>query len=92
VSVLQISYDLGKPETASDYEVLISKIKSYGSWAKPEYSLWFIKTGKDTAIVRDELQPYLDSNDKLLVMAVTGDGWASTRLPADVVKWMKDNI
>jgi hypothetical protein len=92
MSVLQISYDLGSPESSADYEELINQIKSYDDWKKPGYSLWFIKTNKDTATVRDELSPLLDGNDKLLVMAVSGDGWASWQLPGDVTKWMKDNI
>jgi hypothetical protein len=34
----------------------------------------------------------MDKNDKLLVMRVTGDGWASFNLSDSVVEWMKDNI
>lgn len=92
MSVLLISYDLGSPETSDDYQDLIKQIKSYDDYAKPEYSLWFIKTDKLTSTVCDELKPYLDKNDKLLVMRVTGDGWASFNLSDSVVKWMKDNI
>jgi hypothetical protein len=92
MGVLLISYDLGEPETSSSYTDLIKKIKSYDDWEKPEYSLWFIKTDKLTATVRDELSPYLDANDKLLVMRVTGSGWASHNLPSRVTSWMKENI
>jgi hypothetical protein len=92
MSVLLIAYDLGSPETSADYEDLITKIKSYGSYRKVQYSLWLIRTDKLTGTVRDELKPYLDSNDKLLVMRVTGVGWASRNLPSSVTDWMKENI
>ncbi|HEY0965690.1 MAG TPA: CRISPR-associated protein Cas2 [Candidatus Saccharimonadales bacterium] len=92
MSVLLVSYDLGGPETSDDYADLIKKIKSYDGWAKPEYSLWLIKTDKHTSTVRDELKQYLDNNDKLLVIAVTGAGWASYRLPSEVTDWMKENM
>lgn len=92
MSVLLISYDLGSPETSDDYADLIKKIKSYDGWCKPEYSLWLIKTSKQSSTVRDELKPYLDSNDKLLVMNVSGDGWGSYNLSSSVTKWMKENI
>jgi hypothetical protein len=92
MSVLLISYDLGSSETSNDYQDLIKKIKSYGGYAKPEYSLWLITTDKLTSTVRDELKQYMDKNDKLLVMRVTGDGWASFNLSDSVVEWMKDNI
>jgi hypothetical protein len=92
MSVLLISYDLKSPEDSDDYEVLINKIKSYDGYAKPEYSLWLISTDKQTGTVRDELKEYIHAGDKLLVMSVTGDGWASFNLPENVTKWMKDHI
>ena len=92
MGVLLISYDLGSPEDSDDYKELISKIKSYGGYAKPEYSLWLISTDKQTDTVRDELKQYMDSNDKLLVIRVTGVGWASYNLSSNVTQWMKDHI
>jgi hypothetical protein len=92
MGVLLISYDLGSPETSDDYADLIKKIKSYGGYCKPEYSLWLITTDKQTATVRDELKEHVDSNDKLLVIRVTDAGWASYNLPANVTQWMKDHI
>lgn len=92
MSVFLVTYDLMKPETSADYEDLINKIKSYTSWAKPEYSTWLIKSDKTTQTIFDELAQHTDSNDKLLVVNITNDSWWSKKLPADVVTWMKNNI
>jgi hypothetical protein len=92
MSVFLVTYDLMKPETSADYEDLIDQIKSYDAWAKPEYSTWLIKADKATKTVFDELSEHTDSNDKLLVVNITGDPWWSKQLPADVVAWMKNNI
>ena len=87
-----ISYDLGIPETTKDYQLLIDYIKSYGTWAKPLYSEWFIKTNKTPAVVRQEISNLIDNNDKVLVINVTGADWSSYNLSEEVTKWMKDNL
>ena len=87
-----ISYDLGVPETSEEYKKVINYIKGYKTWAKPLYSLFFIKTNKTVATVRDELQKLTDSNDKILVINVTGEGWATARIDARITDWMKENI
>ncbi len=92
MSVFLVTYDLKKPETSADYENLITQIKSYDSWAKPEYSTWLIKANKTTQSIFNELSPHTDGNDKLLVVDVTNDPWWSKNLPTDVVTWMKTNI
>lgn len=92
MGVLLVSYDLGQPETSDSYTDLIKKIKSYPGYCKPEYSLWLISTDKQTDTVRDELKAYLDTNDKLLVVRVTGAGWASYNLPSNITQWMKDHM
>ncbi len=92
MSIILISYDLGVPETSEDYKKLIAHIKSYGTWAKPLYSTWFVKTEKTCAQVRDEVKKFLDKNDKLLVMDVTDDNWATYGVDKEVTDWMKKNL
>jgi len=92
MSVFLVTYDLMKPETSADYENLIAQIKSYQSWAKPEYSTWLIKANKETQTIFNELSAHLDSNDKLLVVDVTNDSWWGKNLSSDVFTWMKNNI
>ncbi len=92
MNILMISYDLGIPETSEDYKTVIDYIKSHDSWAKPLKSQWLIKTSKSVSAVRDELQSMTDQNDRILVMNVTGDNWATSRIPSDITKWMKDNL
>lgn len=92
MKTLLISYDLRVPETSDDYKQLIAYIKSFGIWAKPLYSMWFVKTDKTCAQVRDEINSQIDSNVRTLVMNVTGVEWASMRLDAEVTDWMKKNL
>lgn len=86
-----ISYDLGLPETRQDYINLISHIKSYARWAKPLYSVWFIKSEKTAGQIRDELKGFLDANDKLLVVEITKH-WGTFGVSKDVTDWMKNNL
>ncbi len=91
MKIYLITYDLIKPETSADYVKLFANIKSHISWAKPMKSVWFIKTNRTRAEVMKLLRSATDSNDKILVIEVTGD-WIAVNLPPAVVNWMKGNI
>lgn len=92
MKTLLISYDLMSPETREDYEELIDYIKSFTKWAKPLLSVWLVKTNKSCSKVRDEIKLKTDSNDKILVMNVTGVSWASRGLSKKTTTWMKSNL
>lgn len=89
MNTLLISYDLGLPETISDYHILIEYIKSYSYWAKPLQSVWLIRTNKSTAQVRDEIKLRIDNNDKVLVIDITNKPWASFNISKEVTGWMQ---
>jgi hypothetical protein len=86
-----ISYDLiGTDEKSADYEKLINKIKSLGAAKKVEYSLWVSDTSMSPKEVRNALKPYIDADDKLIVMPrAHGSAW--TGLPDDASQWLKDH-
>lgn len=87
-----ISYDLGVPETHSDYILLSNHIKSlYLSWARPVKSVWIIKSYKDAEQIRDEIKLALDTNDKLIVVEMSGN-WGTYNVSKEVTDWMKNNI
>lgn len=87
-----ISYDLGIPESSSDYETIINYIQSLGNWAKPLKSQWFVVSSKSCSDIRDGLKNLTDANDKILVMDVSDDNWATARMSDKLSTWMKDNI
>jgi hypothetical protein len=92
MNTILISYDLVGPESASDYTKVTSYIKEANLWAKPLESLWFIKTNKSTSEIRDDLKQITDGNDEILVLNVTGDGWATSNISSKVTEWMKNNL
>lgn len=61
-----ISYDLKKP--GQNYEKLHEAIKSYGTWAKINESLWAVVTASTAVEIRDKLLAHIDSNDRLFVI------------------------
>ncbi len=88
-----ISYDLGIPETSSDYKKIIKYIKSFSNWAKPLKSQWFVVSKfKSVSDVRDDLKSLTDFNDKILVLDVTGDNWSTARIDSKITDWMNNNI
>ena len=84
-----ISYDLKKP--GQDYGKLFDAIKAIGSWWHCLESVWIVVTDKSSSVVRDELQTHVDSNDKLVVLKLSG-GWASLNLPDNCNEWLKNSL
>ena len=63
---LIVTYDLRKP--GQDYADLEAAIKSLGSWAHPQQSVWYVHTGYTMQQTFEFLKKYIDSNDRLLVV------------------------
>ena len=91
-NTILISYDLGGPETSASYKRLIKAIEAAGILAKPLESFWLVKTPDSAVGVRDVLRQYLDANDKLLVINVTGDETAWVGLPKGIEDWLRANM
>lgn len=87
-----ISYDLGVPETSSEYKRVIEYIQSLGTWATPLKSQWFVKSNKSTAQIRDDIMSLTDTNDLIMVLDVTDDDWGTARIDEVVTHWMRVNI
>lgn len=87
-----ISYDLRVPEASEDYQRLIKHIKSYDLWATPLKSVWFVKTSKTVAQVRDDLNTQTDANDGILVVDVTKANWGTVGVSEKVTDWMTNNL
>lgn len=83
--VYSISYDLRAP--GRDYNSLYDAIKSYSTWWHQTESVWLIVT-KDSAVdVRSKLIRYLDSNDKLFVVALQKE-WAAVGFSDNEYGWL----
>ncbi len=87
---LLIEYDLADP--GQNYSGLIDYIKSFPDWCHQMKSAWLIRTSLSVSDVRDKLKGFLDSNDDVLVMNVTGAGWASWGLPSRITEWLHEQL
>lgn len=75
MSVYLIIYDLNKDE--KNYPGLITAIKAYGRYCKPQKSAWFIDTTQSATQVRDNLSKEIDEDDDLFVGDL-GEDWAGS--------------
>jgi len=87
-----ISYDLGVPESSSDYKKVIDYIKSSESWANPLQSVWLVKSSKKAGQIVEDIYTLTDSNDKILVVNITAAPWSTHGIEKEVIDWMKSNI
>lgn len=92
MNTILVSYDLMAP--GKDYDKLWSHLRAYPDYIKPLESVWLIKTALSAEEVRNKVKLYIDSNDRLLVVNVTGDSAAWQNLIGDAAhtKWIKENL
>lgn len=83
-----ISYDLNAP--GKNYTELYEAIKRLGGWWHHLDSTWIVTHPGSAEVIRDALKPYLDNNDKLLVVKCSGEGaWTGF---INGGQWLKDSL
>jgi hypothetical protein len=90
MNTLLIGYDLN--QAGQDYQDLIQEIKAMGKWWHYLDSTWIVKTSETHTSARDRLKPFLDDNDELLVVNITGDAAAWQGFVSNAGTWLRENI
>jgi hypothetical protein len=84
MGVFLISYDLDKP--GQDYHRLIKELERLGA-IKVLYSEWLFKSTSSAVEIRDYLQGFVDANDMLLILGLTGvAAWTKLMINNEAVK------
>lgn len=66
----QVNYDLRQP--GRNYQPLWDRLRAWGAMRVLE-SCWVVPEAANAVALRDDLAPYIDSNDGLLVSGMTGE-------------------
>lgn len=70
-----IVYDLRR--RGEEYEPLLNALRQLGA-LHPLYSKWVLRTNLTAVQIRDHLRQFIDANDLLLVVGLTGEAaWTS---------------
>ena len=85
-----IGYDLNK--SGQDYTTLIEEIIKFGGYWHCLDSTFIIKTSSTAVEIRDYLTTFIDSNDELLVVGLTGEGAWTTAFSNKCSKWLQDYL
>jgi hypothetical protein len=89
VAAYMITYDLNA--AGQNYSKVIDAIKdSASAWCSYWKSSYLIKSNLSPDQIVDKIKPYLDSNDRLIVIEVKNNyqGWLSEKQ----WKWIRENI
>ncbi len=86
---LFISYDLKNP--GQNYDRVITAIKGLGSWAKAQYSLWFVSSTYTAKQAAEIVRRAQDSNDTLIVIDATNNDAAWYGLTTEVSEHIRQN-
>lgn len=85
---LFVSYDLNSP--GQNYERVIERIKSLGSWAKIQKSHWYLKTNHSEKYVAEKIWEVMDANDSLIVINSTTNDAYWYNLSPEVARFMQE--
>ncbi len=85
-----VGYDLNTP--GKDYSKLIGRLEKFATRWHCLDSTWIVSTTLTAVELRDELAGFMDRNDELLVVDITGDAAAWRGFATDCSKWLKDNL
>ena len=85
-----ITYDLKKSKKKKDYKDLYEGIKSYGTWAHINESVWAVVTDKKAVEIRDFLKTKIEDGDSLFVVK-SGGGAAWSKVICKN-EWLKKNL
>ena len=83
MAVYLISYDLDKP--GQDYPRLVKELELLGA-VRVLYSEWIFRSTSSPVEIRDWLQSFIDSNDMLLVVALSEAAWTGLMVTNDTFK------
>ena len=84
MAVYLISYDLDKP--GQDYPRLVKELERLGA-IRILYSEWIFRSTSSAVEIRDWLKSFIDGNDMLLVVGLTGEAaWTSLMITNNTFK------
>lgn len=86
---LFISYDLNTP--GQDYSNVIEAIKSLGTWAKVQKSVWYVSSRLGAEGAAKKVRPHMDQNDSLIVIDATNKDAYWFNLPDEVSKQIQSH-
>lgn len=85
---IHVSYDLYAPD--KNYDRVISKIKTLGSWAKNHKSFWYLDTSLPAEKVAEAVWSAMDANDSLYVVDATNNLAYWYNIPAESSKFIQE--
>ena len=84
-----ITYELHRP--GQNYEELIRKIQSYGTWARLGGSEYIIISLQSAVQIRDYLGGTIDNNDSIFVgTLIAPAAWSG--MTEEVSNWIRNNL
>src|SRR5262245_53837897 len=86
---LFVTYDLNAP--GQNYDKVEQAIKSLGSWAKVQYSFWYVKSGYNASQAAEIVRRAQDHNDSLIVVDATNNDAYWYNLKPEVSKFIQQN-
>ena len=67
-------------------------MQSYQHWAKLNDSMWMVSYTGNASQLRDAISVATNKTCEILVINITGDGWATLNIDRALTDWMTENV
>ena len=69
-----------------------SHMKTYEHWARMNPTLWMITFPGTSVQVRDLISQATNKTCEIMVVNISGDGWATLNISREITDWMTENV
>lgn len=87
MAVRLITYDLNR--TGQNYDGFMKVIKNY-TWARLSESSYAVDTSDTPEMIYKKLEPYVDSNDYVVVITLEANWWAYHT--QEILDWLREHL
>lgn len=81
-----------RPKEDFDLEKFYTWMKSYPHWARLMEDLWMVSCDGNATQIRDGISQATEKKCDIMVINISGAGWATLNIDRAITDWMTENI
>lgn len=81
-----------RPKEDFNLEIFTEHMKGYATWARLNYNLWMVTFEGKSSQLRDRISTAVKKSCDIMVINISGDGWATLNINRNITDWMTENI
>ncbi|MBD5219510.1 MAG: hypothetical protein HDS72_04605 [Bacteroidales bacterium] len=81
-----------RPRQSFNSEQFIEHMRDYPHWAQLMTQLWMVSYDGSATQLRDNIASATQKTCEIIIINITGDGWATLNIDRGLTDWMTENV